>query len=145
MLQVLLVDDEPWVLEGLRTMVNWEEHGFQVCGEALDGPEALVKMQELRPELVVTDIHMPVISGLELIERSKRLLARPPKFVILSGYDDFNYALTAMRQRVAEYLLKPIDEDEFGAILDRLGQMIAEERELEQSKLRKQTLFKITS
>lgn len=142
MLQVLLVDDEPWVLEGLRTMVNWEEHGFQVCGEALDGPEALAKMQELRPELVVTDIHMPVISGLELIERSKRLFARPPKFVILSGYDDFNYALTAMRQRVAEYLLKPIDEDEFGAILDRLGQMIAEERELEQSKLRKQTLFK---
>lgn len=142
MLQVLLVDDEPWVLEGLRTMVNWEKHGFQVCGEALDGPEALTKMQELRPELVVTDIHMPVISGLELIERSKQLLARSPKFVILSGYDDFNYALTAMRQRVAEYLLKPIDEDEFGAILDRLGQMIAEEREMEQSKLRKQTLFK---
>lgn len=142
MLQVLLVDDEPWVLEGLRTMVNWEKHGFQVCGEALDGPEALVKMQELRPELVVTDIHMPVISGLELIERSKRLMGKPPKFVILSGYDDFNYALTAMRQRVAEYLLKPIDEDEFEVILERLGQTIAEEREMERSSSRKQSLFK---
>lgn len=142
MLQVLLVDDEPWVLEGLRTMVNWEKHGFRVCGEALNGPEALVKMQELRPEVVVTDIHMPVISGLELIERSRRLLAKPPKFVILSGYDDFNYALTAMRQRVAEYLLKPIDEDEFGAILDRLGQTIAEEREMERTSSRKQSLFK---
>ncbi|MCH1642009.1 helix-turn-helix domain-containing protein [Paenibacillus timonensis] len=142
MLQVLLVDDEPWVLEGLRTMVNWEKHGFQVCGEALDGPEALVKMQEFRPELVVTDIHMPVISGLELIERSKRLLGKPPKFVILSGYDDFNYALTAMRQRVAEYLLKPIDEDEFEVILERLGQTIAEEREMERSSSRKQSLFK---
>lgn len=141
MLQVLLVDDEPWVLEGLRTMVNWEKHGFQVCGEALDGPEALAKMQELRPELVVTDIHMPVISGLELIERSRRLLAKPPKFVILSGYDDFNYALTAMRQRVAEYLLKPIDEDEFESILDRLGQSIAEEQEMEQASSRKQSLF----
>ncbi|WP_068783975.1 response regulator transcription factor [Paenibacillus phocaensis] len=142
MLQVLLVDDEPWVLEGLRTMVDWEKHGFQVCGEALDGPEALAKMQELRPDLVVTDIHMPVISGLELIERSKRLFGKPPKFVILSGYDDFNYALTAMRQRVAEYLLKPIDEDEFGAILDRLGQAIAEEREMERSSSHKHSLFK---
>jgi two-component system, response regulator YesN len=142
MLQVLLVDDEPWVLEGLRTMVNWEKHGFQVCGEALDGPEALLKMQELQPDLVVTDIHMPVISGLELIERSKRLLVKPPKFVILSGYDDFNYALTAMRQRVAEYLLKPIDEEGFEAILDRLALTIAEERELERSSSRKQSLFK---
>ncbi|MBM6996224.1 response regulator [Paenibacillus sp. DXFW5] len=142
MRQVLLVDDEPWVLEGLRTMVNWEKHGFQVCGEALDGPEALAKMQELRPDLVVTDIHMPVISGLELIERSRRLLPKPPKFVILSGYDDFNYALTAMRQRVAEYLLKPIDEDEFETILARLGQSIAEEMEMEQASSRKQLLFK---
>ncbi|MGG6313622.1 response regulator transcription factor [Paenibacillus macerans] len=141
MLQVLLVDDEPWVLEGLRTMVNWEKHGFQVCGEALDGPHALAMIQELRPELVVTDINMPVISGLELIEQSKRLLAKPPKFVILSGYDDFSYALTAMRQRVAEYLLKPIDEEEIEAILDRLGLKIAEEREAEQGLSRKRSLF----
>lgn len=142
MLQVLLVDDEPWVLEGLRTMVNWEKHGFQVCGEALDGPDALAKIKELRPELVFTDINMPVISGLELIEQSKRLFANPPKFVILSGYDDFHYAVTAMRQRVVEYLLKPIDEEEIEAILDRLGRTIAEEREMEQSLSRKQSLFK---
>lgn len=142
MLQVLLVDDEPWVLEGLRTMVNWEKHGFRVCGEALDGPDALAMIRELRPELVVTDINMPVISGLELIEQSKRLLAKPPKFVILSGYDDFDYAITAMRQRVAEYLLKPIDEQEIEAILGRLSQKIAEERESEQSLSRKQSLFR---
>ncbi|RRJ62562.1 response regulator [Paenibacillus oralis] len=141
MLQVLLVDDEPWVLEGLRTMVNWEKHGFRVCGEALDGPRALAMIEELRPELVFTDIHMPAITGLELIERSQQALNRPPQFVILSGYDDFNYALTAMRQRAVDYLLKPIDEEEIEALLAKLGQKITDELAAERSMPRKRSLF----
>ncbi|WP_410770451.1 response regulator [Fontibacillus sp. BL9] len=141
-MNVLLVDDEPWVLEGLRTMVNWKNHGFQVCGEALNGPDALKMIQELRPELVVTDINMPVLSGLELVEQSNKTLTRPPKFVILSGYDNFNYALTAMRHKVTEYLLKPIDEEEIETILDRVGKRIREEHAAEQSQSRVQFLFK---
>lgn len=136
MMNVLLVDDEPWVIEGLRTMVNWKDYGFQVCGEASNGPDAFRMIQELEPELVLTDINMPVISGLELIERSNRVMARPPKFIILSGYDNFNYALTAMHQRVTEYLLKPIDEEEIEAVLFRLGERIVEELETEQSQSR---------
>ncbi len=141
MMNVLLVDDEPWVLEGLRTMVNWGNHGFQICGEALNGNDALKMIQELQPELVVTDINMPVVSGLELVEQSNKTLARPPKFVILSGYDNFNYALTAMRHKVTEYLLKPIDEEEIEAILERVGKKIREELATEQSQNRIQFLF----
>ncbi|MGG4355575.1 response regulator transcription factor [Paenibacillus lautus] len=131
MFNVLLVDDEPWVLEGLRTMIDWNRFGFQICGEALSAPEALKLMEQLKPELVMTDIHMPVLNGLELIEHSKRILTLPPKFVILSGYDDFRYAHQAMRQRVAEYLLKPIDDEEIEAMLAKLSHEIQDERDAE--------------
>ena len=133
MFNVLLVDDEPWVLEGLRTMIDWNRFGFQICGEALSAPEALKLMEQLKPELVMTDIHMPVLNGLELIEHSKRILPLPPKFVILSGYDDFGYAHQAMRQRVAEYLLKPIDDEEIESVLAKLSHEIQDERDAERS------------
>lgn len=127
MLKVLIVDDEPWVLEGLRTMVDWEKYGYEVCGEALNGPDALSLIQELKPELVLTDINIPVMNGLELIARVNEIMANPPRFVILSGYDDFQYARTALRQRVEQYLLKPIDEEEIGALLEKLRLSIQNE------------------
>lgn len=136
MWNVLLVDDEPAVLEGLKTMIDWESSGFQVCGEALNGPDALRLITELRPELVLTDIRMPVINGLELIERTNLMLTRPPKFVILSGYDDFQYALTATRQRVTEYLLKPIDDEEIETLLVKLDLHLQEEAATEQSRVK---------
>ncbi|HEY4390188.1 MAG TPA: response regulator [Paenibacillus sp.] len=127
MLNVLLVDDEPWVLEGLRTMIDWNRLGFHVCGEAVNSIDAFRQIQEYQPELVITDINMPEISGLELIEKSNRLLPYPPKFIVLSGYDDFHYALTAMQQRVVEYLLKPIDDDEIESLLVKLANQIRAE------------------
>lgn len=141
MMNVLLVDDEPWVIEGLRTMVNWTNYGFQVCGEALNGPDALTMIQELRPELVLTDINMPVINGLELIERSNKTITKPPKFVILSGYDNFNYAITAMHHKVTEYLLKPIDEEEIEAVLARIGKRIQDDLAAERNQTRIQSLL----
>lgn len=141
MMNVLLVDDEPLVLEGLRTMVHWGKFGFQVCGEALSGAEALNLIHRLRPELVVTDIHMPALNGLELVEQSKKTMERPPKFVILSGYDDFGYALSAMKQKVAEYVLKPIDEEEFEAILQRVGASIQAESAAQRTENRMHSLF----
>ncbi|MNO15843.1 putative response regulatory protein [compost metagenome] len=138
MLKVMLVDDEPWVLEGLRTMVDWERYGFEVCCEALNGPDALRLIQELRPDLVLTDINIPVINGLELITRLNQIMAKPPRFVILSGYDDFNYARTALRERVDQYLLKPIDDEEIGILLDKLGSMIQNEIASEQERWKEQ-------
>lgn len=138
MMKVLLVDDEPWVLEGLRTMIDWSGYGFQICGEASNGTAALSLIDSLRPELVLTDIHMPSISGLELIRQSNQRFDSPPQFIILSGYDSFEYVKTALKQRVTEYVLKPIDEEEIEASLARISRKIHEERaaELHQSRVR---------
>ncbi|MGN7765394.1 response regulator [Paenibacillus sp. 22594] len=141
MLKVMLVDDEPWVLEGLRTMVNWKKYGFEVCGEALNGPDAFRMIQELRPDLVLTDINIPVMNGLELITRANEKMAKAPRFVILSGYDDFNYARTALRERVEQYLLKPIDDEEIGTLLDKLGRMIRNEIASEKESWKEQACF----
>ncbi|MFD2700494.1 helix-turn-helix domain-containing protein [Paenibacillus shunpengii] len=141
MMDVLLVDDEPWVLEGLRTMVNWDKFGFQICGEAENGNDAWAKIENLQPDLVITDIHMPSVSGLELIERSKKTMDRPPKFVILSGYDSFEYAKVALNQRVEEYLLKPIDEVEIEAVLDVIGRKIVEEHASAEAYHREHALY----
>lgn len=127
MLKVMLVDDEPWVLEGLRTMVNWKKFGFEICGEALNGPDALRLIQEQKPDLVLTDINMPVFNGLELIAKLNVSMAMPPKFVILSGYDDFQYARTALRQRVDQYLLKPVDDEEIESLLGKMQMIIQNE------------------
>ena len=127
MLKVMIVDDEPWVLEGLRTMIDWEKYGFEVCGEARNGSEAMRLIQEYKPELVLTDINMPVINGLELITKLNELMPKPPKFVVLTGYNDFKYARTALQQRVNDYLLKPIDDEEIDSLLSRITPMIRNE------------------
>ena len=69
--KVLIVDDEPFVREGLKLIINWEQYGFIICGEASDGDEALKLMKELSPDLVITDIKMPEMDGLEFIEMAK--------------------------------------------------------------------------
>ncbi|MDH6373621.1 two-component system response regulator YesN [Paenibacillus sp. PastF-3] len=127
MLKVLIVDDEPWVLEGLRTMIDWGKYGFEVCAEAQNGSEAMKLIQEYKPELVLTDINMPVINGLELIAQLNEVMTMPPKFVVLTGYDDFKYARTALQQRVNDYLLKPIDDDEIESLLSRITPVIRNE------------------
>ncbi|MFD0693676.1 response regulator [Paenibacillus sp. GCM10027628] len=111
MLKVLIADDEPIMLEGLRFLIDWDKLGFEVCGEAMDGEDALQLMEECRPHLVITDIRMPVIDGLELIERAYISFPRT-KFIVLSGYADFEYAKKAMKFGVSNYLTKPLNEVE---------------------------------
>lgn len=141
MMDVLLVDDEPWVLEGLRTMVNWDKYGFRICGEADNGNMAWSMIEGLQPDLVFTDIHMPSVSGLELIDTSLNGLAKPPRFVILSGYDNFEYAKTALEARVEDYLLKPIDEDEIEKVLEQIAYKIHKEHALEEMHRRERALY----
>ncbi|WP_276311108.1 response regulator transcription factor [Paenibacillus nanensis] len=124
---VLIVDDEPLVLEGLGFMVDWESHGFRVCGEALDGEEALEQIKRLKPDLVVTDISMPVMDGLQLIEHCTKVLHMGCRFVILSGHDDFSFAQKALTFGVLDYWLKPIDVEEIHASLGKLRSKWSEE------------------
>jgi len=117
---VLLVDDEPLVLEGLTFMIEWERYGFSVCGEAYDGEEALDRIRELDPDLVVTDIRMPAMDGLQLIEHCSNELKARCQFVILSGHDDFESAQKALSNGALDYWLKPIDTEEIHAALRRI-------------------------
>lgn len=124
MFKVLIVDDEPLVIEGLKTMVDWEKHGFSICGEASNGEDALEMIKQMNPHLVITDICMPVIDGLTLIKEASKIRNIRARFVILSGYNDFEYAKTAMQYDVNHYILKPIDDEEIETLLERLNKEI---------------------
>lgn len=127
MLKVLFADDEPLMLEGLRFLVDWEKLNFEVCGEALDGEDALELIHSTRPDLVITDVRMPVIDGLELIKRASKTDFRP-KFIIFSGYADFEYAKRALKYGVSNYLTKPLDEKELTEALQMVTDQIHKER-----------------
>lgn len=128
MLKVLFADDEPLMLEGLRFLVDWEALNFEICGEALDGEDALRLIHSTRPDLVITDIRMPIIDGLELIRKTSESDLRP-KFIIFSGYADFGYATRALQYGVSSYLTKPLDEQELKEALQSVsGQILAEHR-----------------
>ncbi len=110
-LRLLIVDDEPLVLRGLQETYNWEKMGYEVVGTALDGDEALPMVEELQPDVIMTDIRMRRVSGLELMEQVK---SRHPDvaFVVLSAYKDFEYARQACGNGAMSYLVKPIDDVE---------------------------------
>lgn len=123
MYKVLLVDDEPMIREGLRTLISWDELGFQVVDTAANGHDALQKCSEIKPDLLIADIRMPGMSGLELIQ-SIRSLDLQMHIMILSGYADFEYAKQAIAQRIDGYLLKPVDEDELIGYLVKLREQL---------------------
>jgi two-component system response regulator YesN len=119
MYKVLLVDDEPTIREGLRTLIDWDELGFEVIDTAANGQEALQKCEQLKPDLLIADIRMPGMTGLELI-KTLRIMDNSMHVLILSGYADFEYAKQAIIHRIDGYLLKPVDEDELTGYLVKL-------------------------
>ena len=127
MMKVFLVDDEIAIRENLRNSFPWEQNGFQLVGEAPDGEMALPMIRDLNPDILLTDIRMPFMDGMELCAQVKRVLPWIG-VVILSGYDDFAYARQAISLGVKEYLLKPITADELGEALKRVAARITEER-----------------
>ncbi|CAH1219020.1 response regulator [Paenibacillus sp. JJ-223] len=131
MYRVLLVDDEEDVREGLVVELDWEALDLRIVGLAENGREALEMAERVEPDIVVTDISMPFMDGLEL---ARRLRERNPlvKVVILTGYDEFDYARQAVSLSVDEYLLKPFSAAHLAELLTRLrGQMAAEVAERE--------------
>lgn len=116
--KLLLVEDQAYFRKGLRKMIEEHSLGWTVAGEAENGQEALELVERLEPNLVLTDIRMPGMDGLELAERLKR--REPgPDVVILTGYDDFKYAQAAIRHGVVDFLLKPCNEEALMEVLEK--------------------------
>lgn len=118
-LRVLLVDDEIIIREGFKRLFDWSAHGCEVVGEAADGMEALAQIDILRPDIVIMDINIPIMSGLKVIQLS-RIKHPQIAYVIVSGYDDFSYCREALRLQITDYILKPVNYEEFGACIDNL-------------------------
>ena len=126
-LKVLLVDDEIMIREGFKRLFDWEAHDCEVVGEAADGMEALAQIDTLCPDIVIMDINIPIMSGLKVIQLSR---IKHPKtaYVIVSGYDDFSYCQQALRLQITDYILKPVNYEEFGSCIDNLKISLYEQR-----------------
>ncbi|ANE45211.1 hypothetical protein SY83_01425 [Paenibacillus swuensis] len=120
MLNVLIVDDQQLEITGLRTFIPWEQLNLQLVAEANDGFTALDYIQDIPLDIVITDIKMPIMSGLELARRTK-LIKPSIIFIFISGYEDFEYAKKAIQFSVEGYILKPIDYSE---LLETLGNAV---------------------
>lgn len=119
MYNVMLVDDEKLITQGLLKLIEWEELGLKVTYTAENGQEALEHFKNDPVDIVISDINMPKMTGLEFIQEVHKL-NRNVKFIILSGYDDFAYAREAIKYKVENYILKPIDENELKEALSKI-------------------------
>ncbi|MZQ85451.1 response regulator [Paenibacillus sp. 5J-6] len=144
MKKVMLVDDEILIRETIRDCIQWEQEGFIYCGDAPDGEMALNLIEQLRPDIVITDIMMPFMNGLEL---SAIVRERNPdvKIIILTGHEDFGYARAALRMGVHDYCLKPFRASDLIQLLRGASELIDKEREIKASidKLKQSELEKI--
>lgn len=118
-LRVLLVDDEIMIREGFKRLFDWAAHDCEVVGEAADAMEALSRIDALCPDIVIMDINIPIMNGLKVIQLS-RIKHPETAYVIVSGYDDFSYCREALRLQITDYILKPVNYDEFGSCIDNL-------------------------
>ncbi len=126
--RIILVDDEEEVRKAIIRKMDWEGLGFQLVGDAENGQDALEKLEQLEPDVVMTDIRMPYMDGLAL---SKNIRKKYPsmKILIFSGFDDFEYAQQAIKLNVTEYILKPVNVEELTDILKRVHRNLDEEIE----------------
>ena len=128
MMKVFLVEDEFVVREGIKNNINWEAHGYDFCGEASDGEIAYSMIQKEQPDIVITDIKMPFMDGLQL---SRLIKAEYPwiEIILLTGYEDFQYAREAIRIGVSCYLSKPISGDNLLKEVDALAERVEEKKQ----------------
>lgn len=126
--RVLLADDEAAILEGYKLLFDWEKYQCEVVGTAMDGREAVEKARELKPDIVIMDINLPKLNGLEAIRAIQETAPadHPIYMIVVTGYDEFSYCQEALRLRVSDFLLKPIDFDAFGEVIEGLVKKVME-------------------
>lgn len=119
MLRVMLVDDEPFILQGLQVLIDWESEGFMIVKLAENGQEALEYLRENQVDLILADIKMPVMDGISLLKTVREEELSDALFVILSGYSEFTYAQTAVRYNCMDYILKPVQKENLLELLHK--------------------------
>ena len=126
--RVLLADDEAAILEGYKLLFDWEKYQCEVVGTAMDGREAVEKARELKPDIVIMDINLPKLNGLEAIRAIQETAPadHPIYMIVVTGYDEFSYCQEALRLRVSDFLLKPIDFDAFGEVIEGVVKKVME-------------------
>ena len=133
MYYVQIIDDEPIIRNGICKMINWEALGFEISCLAQNGKQALEQLEIEKIDVIITDIEMPIMDGLSFIREIRSLENEKRKeyqkeIIVLTAYDEFEYAKTAIRYGVSEYILKPIDEVEMTKILVNLKKTLDEKR-----------------
>ena len=131
---VLIVDDEEEIRRGLRRVIQKEQPGLRFLDSVANGEEGLKMIREYLPDIVITDINMPEMSGLEMIAKAREE-GYSGNFVVLSGYDDFKYAQKAIRYGVDDYLIKPVVIDDLREIVERLKTKIQKKWEQQHTKV----------
>ena len=106
MIRLLIVDDEPLVQVGMKSILDWSSYGIEICAAVSNGSEALLAIEKYRPEIVISDIRMPVMDGLQLLKTCRDRYGDLPVFIMLTSYEDFGYAREAIHYGVDEYMLK---------------------------------------
>ena len=128
MLKVLIVEDEEIIRRGLVYTLDWLSMNCMVVGAAETGKEGLDMLQTFEPDIVIADIIMPEMSGIEMLEAAQNLKLKPFKSIILTSYANFDYARKALHLQVADYLLKPIDEDELKKAINKIRNSLEENK-----------------
>ncbi len=139
--RLMIVDDEEAIREGIANSIPWAEWGFSVVARCANGEEAIMQIEQTKPDIVLSDIRMPKMDGVELMSYLNRNYPEI-KILILSGYSDFEYLNMSIKNKVTEYLLKPTDLDEFEEVFCRLKKTLDEEKQSrEQQNHKEQLLF----
>ncbi len=137
-MKVMIIDDEPFIREGLRRIIDWRKYGCEIGAEAGNALEALSLLKNIKVDLIFLDIKMPGMTGLELAEKIKKEKISSAHIVILTGFADFEYARKAMGCGISDYLLKPVQTEELTVIIekvksqksDRLERIYSEQKEI---------------
>ena len=134
MRKVLLVDDEPFILQGLRAVIDWNAEGFEVVRSCANGFEAYNYLKESKVDVILADIKMPEMTGIELLKRIREEKISDAFFIVLTGFKDFTYIQTALRYDCMEYMLKPVEKTELLSVLRKIAKVSDERDEEEESR-----------
>ncbi|NMD37542.1 MAG: response regulator [Christensenellaceae bacterium] len=119
MYRAIIVDDEPEIRNGIIDLIDFEKYGFKIVGSAENGMEGLELAEELKPDLIITDVRMPFMDGLEMSKKIREILPLV-NIIVISGFDEFEYAHKAMQIEITEYVLKPVTTEELCLVLEKV-------------------------